>query len=228
MECIPCCLPERQGTHPWPGTAMAAEETHRRAPRRKAKVSPGNRPPARLGGRCADEPWCGSGTNSSRSRAPSPLHQPHLEVWFPVFAVDEFREVVSLPVDHVPHPPVGLDDREGCVAPASGARAAAADQEYLAVPELPQASLSLSRHQAIPNAATAETPMSTCPTHTPGPGCTKRPRSAGRRDSLPLTSRTSRNRLIGHALPRGSEPSSVIRRVEGPAGAVAHSCELVV
>jgi hypothetical protein len=30
MECIPCCLPERQGTHPWPGTAMAAEETHRR------------------------------------------------------------------------------------------------------------------------------------------------------------------------------------------------------
>jgi hypothetical protein len=206
---------------------MAAEELTERAPWRKAKVGPGNRPPPRLGGLCADEPGCGSSTNSSGSRAPSPLHQPHLKVRLPVYAADEVREVFSLPVDHVPNPPVRLDDREGSIALASGARAAAANQEYLAVPELPQASRSLSRHQAIPNAATAETPTSTCPIAYPRAGLYQATTISRTARQLAITSRTSRNRLIGHTLPRGPEPSSVIRRVEGPAGALAHNCELV-
>jgi hypothetical protein len=97
-ECIPCCLPERQGSHPRPRMAMAAEELIERAPWCKAKVGPGNRPPPRLGGRRADEPGCGSSTSSSGSRASSPLHQPHLKVRLPVYAADKVREVFSLPV----------------------------------------------------------------------------------------------------------------------------------
>jgi hypothetical protein len=145
----------------------------------------------------------------------------------PLYAADEVREVFSLPVDHVPKPPVRLDDREGSIALASGARAAAANQEYLAVPKLPQASRSLSRHQAIPNAATAEIPTSTCPIAYPRAGLYQATTISRTARQLATTSRISGNRLIGHTLPRGPEPSTVIRRVEGPAGALAHNCELV-
>jgi hypothetical protein len=39
-ECVPCCLPERQGSHPRPRMVMAAEELIERAPWCKAKVGP--------------------------------------------------------------------------------------------------------------------------------------------------------------------------------------------